>query len=87
MELDTHEQLYTQLPIEARNLLDFQTPKVRKNCLTLIGHLITEWSDSGANLDPIQWDLILNGLTEVLAKLSAELRDEQNLVTMMLGAE
>lgn len=80
-------QAYQQLPLEARNILDFQSHGVQDQVLSIVRDLMENWQDSGAELDPIQWDLILNGLVEVLVGLTSELRDEKTIVNMMLGVD
>lgn len=80
------EPIFNQLPIEARNILSFQTNKVQQETLLVLKELMSVWDSEGANFDPIQWELLLNSLTEVLVDMRAELRDEKNLITMILGA-
>ena len=79
------EPVFNQLPIEARNILTFQSRSVQSETLTALRDLMEIWEAAGANFDPIQWELLLNSLTEVIVDMRAELRDEKNLVAMMLG--
>lgn len=77
--------VFNQLPIEARNILTFQSKTVQSETLRTLGELMEIWETAGANFDPIQWELLLNSLTEIIVDMRAELRDEKNLITMMLG--
>lgn len=79
------EPLYEELPIEARALLQLQPKNLSDRVVTTVAQLLGSWEDAGAQLDPIQGDIIINALVKKLVDLHAELRDTNNLVTMMLG--
>lgn len=79
------DRIYQQLPVESRHILDCQTPSVVNASIMMIGGMMETFSDLGADLDPIQWDIVLQGITESIVRLMRALRDEENLVEILLG--
>lgn len=75
------------LPSAAADLIRVQPSVIQENVLNTVRELICVWEETGAQLDPIQWELVLTGLVTVIVPMQAEIVDQEALVTMMLGAE
>lgn len=75
------------LPMPAAELLCLQPPFVQENVLRVVRDMICFWEESGAELDPIQWDLVLTGLVQAVTPLYLEVLNQSILTSMVLGAE
>jgi hypothetical protein len=75
------------LPVQAAEILRVQPSEIQENVLVVVRDLICAWEESGAQFDPIQWELVLAGVVQVVTPLQVDILNQETLVTMMLGAE
>lgn len=83
----TLPEVARHLPVPAAELLRVQPPVVQEAVLEIVRELICTWEESGAELDPIQWELVLNGVVTVVTPIQLDAFNQSIYVSMLLGAE